>query len=75
VTSVYRWEGAIAEDRESLLVIKTTAELVGEATLLVKQIHAYSVPEVIALALADGEGNADYLSWLRESVGPQKPGE
>ena len=69
VTSVYRWEGKVCEDSESLLVMKTTAEQLAELTDRIRSLHSYEVPEVIALPLAPGEGNPDYLRWLIGQVG------
>jgi periplasmic divalent cation tolerance protein len=63
LTSVYRWAGEVCADPESLLVIKTRAEHLDALTEAIKQRHPYSVPEVIALPLAEG-GNPDYLQWL-----------
>jgi periplasmic divalent cation tolerance protein len=69
VKSFYFWDGALQEDGESTLVIKTTAALVGDLTAAVKSLHPYTVPEVIALPLEDA-GNSEYLAWLRSSVRP-----
>ena len=69
VTSVYRWEGAVCEDNETLLVMKTSAERILELTERIRALHSYEVPEVIALPLVPDEGNPAYLSWLLEQVG------
>jgi periplasmic divalent cation tolerance protein len=62
VTSVYRWEGKLNEDREALLVAKTRRALVDRVALRVRELHTYSCPEVIALPLAAGA--PAYLAWL-----------
>jgi periplasmic divalent cation tolerance protein len=62
VTSVYWWQGKMERGTESLLVIKTRAELVARLTERVKALHTYTVPEVVSLAV-DG-GNPAYLDWL-----------
>jgi len=67
--SIYRWEGRVAEDEESVLVIKTTAGRFAELCALIKSSHPYTVPEIIALPASDG--NPDYLAWVRESVEPE----
>lgn len=62
VTSIFRWEGNIEDEKESLLVVKTRAELFPELKALVSGIHSYEVPEIIALPIVDG--NAEYLEWI-----------
>ena len=68
LTSVYRWEGKVCEDGESLLVMKTRAELMERLSARIVELHPYDVPEVIALPLAAGEGNPAYLNWLLEQT-------
>lgn len=60
--SRYWWEGKVETAKESLLIVKTRGALVSELIQLVKTIHPYSVPEIIALPIADG--HASYLDWL-----------
>jgi periplasmic divalent cation tolerance protein len=67
VSSVYRWEGAIEHDEESLMIVKTRAELLPEVVDSVRTAHSYEVPEIIALPI--GGGNADYLDWLGTETG------
>ena len=67
VNSIFRWEGRIEDDKESLLVIKSRADLFQDIVDLVKGIHSYDVPEIIALPIVDG--NPEYLSWIGEETG------
>jgi periplasmic divalent cation tolerance protein len=67
VHSTYRWQGAIQDEPEVLLVIKTLTHRYSELEMRLKSIHPYEVPEIIALPVA--AGSADYLFWLRGSVG------
>ena len=66
VRSLFRWEGKIDHADEVLLVLKTKKELFGELSAAVKSLHSYSVPEIIALPIV--EGNEEYLNWINESV-------
>jgi len=66
VKSLFRWKGKIEEAEESLLVVKTRAKLFPEVMNLVKGIHSYEVPEIIALPIT--EGNPDYLEWIDEET-------
>ncbi|MDD4255795.1 MAG: divalent-cation tolerance protein CutA [Methanofollis sp.] len=67
VGSIYRWEGEIQHEREELMVIKTTGELLESLTETIGGAHPYAVPEIIALPVVGG--HADYLAWVGESVG------
>jgi periplasmic divalent cation tolerance protein len=66
VSSLFWWRGKIDSSRESLLVVKTRASLVGEIVQLVKRIHSSDVPEVIALPIVGG--NRDYLDWIGKEL-------
>ena len=62
VDSLFQWKGNIDSARESLLLVKTKSSLLPEIISLVKGIHSYEVPEVIALPVIGG--SEDYLKWL-----------
>ena len=62
VDSLFRWEGRIESAWERLLIVKTSASLLPEIVDLVKGIHSYDVPEIIALPIIGG--NEDYLQWI-----------
>jgi periplasmic divalent cation tolerance protein len=62
VDSLFWWQGKLDSAQETLLVIKTKASKLKEITELVKKVHSYEVPEVIALPIVGG--NEDYLKWL-----------
>ena len=66
IESIYRWEGGVTRDREALMIIKTTEERYTELERIVKRVHTYSTPEVVALKI--DRGSEQYLKWLRESV-------
>jgi periplasmic divalent cation tolerance protein len=62
VTSIFRWEGAVQEESEALLVGKTTDSQLEELEKRLLALHPYDVPECIALAPAHVEPK--YLAWL-----------
>jgi periplasmic divalent cation tolerance protein len=64
VTSFYRWEGAIQQDTESTLLIKTRRSLVAALTEAVKELHPYTVPEVLVLPASAERSSAPYVSWV-----------
>ncbi len=64
--SIYRWEGAIQEDRERQLVIKTSAARLDALRERLHALHPYQVPEFIVLRPA---GVSDrYARWLDDSI-------
>lgn len=66
IRSVYRWEGKIEDDTEFLMIAKTRKELFESLKEKVKELHSYSVPEIIALPIV--AGSEDYLAWLKEET-------
>ena len=66
VSSVYRWEGQTREDKECLLVIKTTTDRFDELADHVSEKHPYELPELVAVPVS--AGSAGYLDWIRTCV-------
>jgi len=62
VQSIYRWQGKIHNSAESLLIIKTRADLYSELVSVLRSEHPYEIPEIIAVNIDDGA--TDYLEWL-----------
>ncbi len=67
VRSLFRWQGAIEDQEEVLLLVKSRGDLVPSIVQAVKRLHSYTVPEVIALPIL--AGSPSYLAWIDESVG------
>lgn len=61
--SIYRWQGQVEDATEQLLVIKT-AQPFAAVRDRIRGLHPYELPEIIAVAVADGL--PEYLSWLRD---------
>ncbi len=62
VASTYRWQGAVHDDAEVLLLIKTTRSRFERLRARLLELHPYAVPELIALEI--GAGSPAYLDWL-----------
>ena len=65
IRSLYRWEGAVQDDAEVLLIMKTTRDKLQPLSDHLAEIHSYDVPEVLAIAV--DKGSASYLEWLAEN--------
>ena len=63
IRSIYRFEGALHDDAEVLLVLKTRAALSAALAARVRALHPYELPEVVALPVAGG--SEPYLDWVR----------
>lgn len=61
VRSIYRWEGAICDEGEALMIAKVRADRFDEYERRVTELHPYDVPEVVAIA-AERVSEA-YLRW------------
>jgi len=66
VSSLFWWENKLDLAHESLLIVKTKASLLNEVVRLVREIHSYDIPEIIALPIVGG--NQDYLEWIGKEV-------
>lgn len=66
VDSSFWWQGKLDSARESLLIIKTRASLLPEIIEMVKSVHSYEVPEIIALPIIGG--SEDYLKWIDDEI-------
>ncbi len=67
IRSIYSWHGKIEDEKEFLMIAKTRKKLFKAIVQKIKEIHSYSVPEVIAMPIV--EGSPDYMKWLREVTG------
>ncbi len=66
VRSFYRWKGAVEDEQESLLVIKSSRGLFDQLRVEIEKLHSYELPEVIALPIVDG--SEGYLEWLEREL-------
>ena len=64
IRSIFRWEGKVEEERECLLVLKSQSDHFDQLCKRIRELHSYSVPEIIALPIADGL--PEYLAWVRD---------
>ena len=66
VESSYIWDEDLCNDKETLMIIKTTTHALPALRKRICEIHSYEVPEIIAIPVIFGtEG---YLGWVRENT-------
>ncbi len=66
VRSLYRWESELKDEREALLIVKTTHAAVAALEALLREIHPYDTFELLALKVTAGSN--PYLQWISDSV-------
>jgi len=64
--SIYRWEGAVQDAAETVLILKTTRDRLPALTRRVASLHSYDVPCVAAFAVEPG--NEAYFAWIAAST-------
>ncbi|HEU5486233.1 MAG TPA: divalent-cation tolerance protein CutA [Microlunatus sp.] len=62
IRSVYRWQGALQEERELRVALHTRAALLDAIIERVRQAHPYDVPCVLAVPVIGGD--QAYLDWV-----------
>ncbi len=70
--SLYRWEGALAGEREVVALLKTRKQDWPALLSRLHELHPYEVPECVAVRVAAGAPK--YLAWLEESLAPAEGG-
>ncbi len=68
VRSIYRWQGAVEEDAEVLLLAKTGRTRCAALAARVQALHPYELPEIVVLPV-DG-GSQRYLDWIVSESSP-----
>jgi periplasmic divalent cation tolerance protein len=66
--SIYRWRGAVTEESEVVVLLKTRIERWDALRAAVAARHPYDVPELLALPVESGLEK--YLDWLDAEVAP-----
>ena len=66
IESLFRWKGKVDQAKEVLLVVKSRKEKLAKIIKLVKSLHSYEVPEIIALPIVGGY--KPYLNWINDST-------
>lgn len=64
--SIYRWQGKVERQWETLLIAKTVRSSFEDLEREVRVVHSYETPEIVAVSLAAGSGR--YLDWLKASM-------
>jgi periplasmic divalent cation tolerance protein len=66
ITSRYRWQGEIEEEREWQCLAKTTGAAYEAVEAAIREVHSYDQPEIIATPIV--AGSPGYLAWIDANV-------
>jgi len=64
--STYRWEGALEEASEVLLLAKTTRARLADLEEVLRELHPYEVPECVAVEAVHVA--APYRAWVLDET-------
>lgn len=65
-SSIFWWENKIDKATEAIIFLKTKRANFQKIVKLIKSLHSYEVPEIIALPIIAGEKK--YLEWLNGNL-------
>jgi periplasmic divalent cation tolerance protein len=71
--SIYRWNGELADEREFVLICKTTPDRAEAAATKARTLHSYEVPCV--LRIEPSGANYEYAAWVRGEVSQVRSAE
>jgi periplasmic divalent cation tolerance protein len=64
--AMYMWDGKLQDDKETILIAKTTKERVTDLIEKVTALHSYDCPCIVTLPVSDG--NPAFLKWVADEV-------
>lgn len=65
--SFYRWEGAVQDEGEVAMLLKTASSRVDQLVEAVEELHPYDTPCVVVWPIE--AGSAAYLRWVVDESG------
>ena len=68
IESFYAWQGALADEREFRILFKTTEARYAEVEAAIRELHAYELPAIHAVAFE--QVSPAYGRWIEEGCSP-----
>lgn len=66
IESIYWWQGKIVQEKEALILAKTSKAKEKEVITFVKKVHSYEVPDITTFEISTGF--KPYLDWISKEV-------
>ena len=64
--SLYRWEGRVADEPETVVLLKTRSAVLHALEDAFRELHPYKVPELLALEARWGLDR--YVGWIADET-------
>ena len=64
--SLYWWDGAVQDEQEVSVILKTSKKCFKDLEEAIKEKHSYDVPCIVALPIEGG--NNAFLSWIKNQT-------
>lgn len=71
VESLYRWDGAVQQEPEARLLLKTTTAQWPALQAAVRALHPYTLPALLALPVA--RALPAFADWVRDETASPPP--
>jgi len=65
IESIYSWKGAVHQEPEFRLVLKTTEHQYQAVEAVIRELHSYELPAIFAVEVE--HAYAPYARWVQES--------
>jgi periplasmic divalent cation tolerance protein len=65
ISSLYLWEGKIADGEEVILIAKTSEANFEKVRNEVEKIHSYAIPCIVKISVSS---NKKYFDWLKSEI-------
>jgi periplasmic divalent cation tolerance protein len=65
IKSLYWWKGKIVDDRENVIIAKTTESKIDKVENEVKKIHSYTIPCILKIKAT---ANKEYQKWADKEI-------
>lgn len=72
IESVYRWQGALQQEREFRVLFKTLPSLYPAVEAAIRALHGYALPAIHALPVTEAYG--PYADWVAAQCRPAEAG-
>ena len=70
IQSYYRWQGAVQNDDEFRLLLKTTEARYPEVEAALLELHSYDLPAIVAFDVEQAYG--PYADWVADNASGTK---
>lgn len=66
LTSVYRWQDSMQQEKESAMIVKTSGGKVSNAMDCIKELHTYQLPCIVSWPLS--KGYPPFMEWVADET-------